>query len=58
VATANQKLLHVYHISLMARHNIFFLPGKMGCFSDSHSAHDLERFISATKDIVESGVLN
>jgi glutamate-1-semialdehyde 2,1-aminomutase len=58
VATANQKLLHVYHISLMARHNIFFLPGKMGCLSDSHSINDLERLISATEDIVESGVLN
>jgi glutamate-1-semialdehyde 2,1-aminomutase len=58
VATANQKLLHIYHKSLMARHNIFFLPGKMGCFSDSHSINDLERLISATEDIVESGVLN
>src|SRR5919106_3490891 len=58
VATSNQKLLHMYHISLMARHNIFFLPGKMGCFSDSHSTNDLERLISATEDIVESGVLN
>jgi glutamate-1-semialdehyde 2,1-aminomutase len=58
VATANQKLLHIYHISLMARHNIFFLPGKMGCFSDSHSTNDLGRLISATEDIVESGVLN
>ena len=58
VATANQKLLHMYHISLMARHNIFFLPGKMGCFSDAHNTNDLERLISATEAIVESGVLN
>jgi glutamate-1-semialdehyde 2,1-aminomutase len=58
VATTNQKLLHMYHISLMARHNIFFLPGKMGCFSDAHNTNDLERLISATEAIVESGVLN
>ena len=58
VATANQKLLRMYHISLMARHNIFFLPGKMGCFSDAHNTNDLERLISATEAIVESGVLN
>ena len=58
VTTANQKLLHMYHISLMARHNIFFLPGKMGCFSDAHNTNDLERLISATEAIVESGVLN
>lgn len=58
VATANQKLLHMYHISLMARHNIFFLPGKMGCFSDAHNTNDLERLISATEAIVESGVIN
>ena len=58
VTTANQKLLHMYHISLMARHNIFFLPGKMGCFSDAHNTNDLERLISATEAIVESGVFN
>jgi glutamate-1-semialdehyde 2,1-aminomutase len=58
VATSNQKLLHMYHISLMARHNIFFLPGKMGCFSVAHNTNDLERLISATEAIVESGVLN
>jgi glutamate-1-semialdehyde 2,1-aminomutase len=58
VATSNQKLLHMYHISLMARHNIFFLPGKMGCFSVAHNTNDLKRLISATEAIVESGVLN
>jgi hypothetical protein len=30
----------------------------MGCFSDAHNTNDLERLISATEAIVESGVLN
>jgi glutamate-1-semialdehyde 2,1-aminomutase len=57
VATSNQKLLNIYHISLLAKHNIFFLPGKMGCFSEAHNTRDLERLISATESVVESGVL-
>lgn len=57
-ATSNRKLLNVYHMSLLAHHNIFFLPGKMGCFSEAHSSKDLDRLISATESIAESGIFN
>jgi glutamate-1-semialdehyde 2,1-aminomutase len=41
-------------MALMAKYNIFFLPGKMGCFSEAHSAGDLKRLIYATESIVAS----
>jgi glutamate-1-semialdehyde 2,1-aminomutase len=57
-ATSNRKLLNMYHMSLLAKYNIFFLPGKMGCFSEAHSSKDLERLISATESVAESGIFN
>lgn len=57
-ATSNQKLLNMYHMSLLAKHNIFFLPGKMGSFSEAHSSKDLERLVSATASVAESGIFN
>lgn len=54
VATSNQELLNKYHMALMAKYNIFFLPGKMGCFSEAHNAGDLKRLIYATESIVAS----
>src|SRR5918994_79242 len=57
-ATSNRKLLSMYHMSLLAKYNIFFLPGKMGCFSEAHGSKDLERLISATESVAESGIFN
>jgi glutamate-1-semialdehyde 2,1-aminomutase len=57
-ATSNRKLLNMYHMSLLAKYNIFFLPGKMGCFSEAHGSKDLERLISATESVAESGIFN
>jgi glutamate-1-semialdehyde 2,1-aminomutase len=58
VANSNRKLLNIYHMSLLAKYNLFFLPGKMGCFSEAHNPGDLKRLFSATEAIVESGILN
>ena len=58
VANSNRKLLNIYHMSLLAKYNIFFLPGKMGCFSEAHNPGDLKRLFSATGAMVESGILN
>jgi glutamate-1-semialdehyde 2,1-aminomutase len=57
VAASNQELLVRYHMLLMVHYNIFFLPGKMGCFSEAHTAGDLERLIEATESIVSSDLL-
>jgi glutamate-1-semialdehyde 2,1-aminomutase len=57
VTASNQRLLSRYHMLLMVHHNIFFLPGKMGCFSEAHTSADLKRLIEATESIVTSDML-
>ena len=56
-AMSNKQLLRRYHIALIARHQIFFLPLKMGAFSDAHDENDVKRLLSATASIVNSGIL-
>jgi glutamate-1-semialdehyde 2,1-aminomutase len=58
VAMSNRKLLNRYHIALLAKHDIFFLPGKMGCFSEAHNDNDLGELVSATESIVNTGMLS
>jgi glutamate-1-semialdehyde 2,1-aminomutase len=55
---SNKELLRKYHIALIARHQIFFLPLKMGAFSDAHDENDVKRLLSATASIVNSGILH
>jgi hypothetical protein len=42
----------------MTNFGIFFLPLKMGAFSDSHDDSDVKKLLSATRSIVDSGVLS
>jgi glutamate-1-semialdehyde 2,1-aminomutase len=58
VAMSSKDLLMKYHIALMANYGIFFLPLKMGTFSDSHDETDVKKLLSATRSIVNSGVLS
>ena len=58
VAMSNNDLLRKYHTALMAYSGIFFLPLKMGTFSDSHDENDVKKLLSATRSIVSSGVLS
>jgi len=48
-AKCDTKLLKRYHFELIARHGIFFLPGKLGAFSESHSQYDLKSLIDASE---------
>jgi hypothetical protein len=43
---------------MMAKHKIFFMPLKMGAFSEAHDENDVERLLSATRSIVDSGLLS
>ena len=52
----NIKKLHDYHFEMIANDGIFFLPGKLGAISDSHTKDDVkamkvatERFVSGFK---------
>jgi glutamate-1-semialdehyde 2,1-aminomutase len=58
VAMSNKELLKRYHITLMANYGIFFLPLKMGAFSDAHDENDIKKLLSATRSIVSSGILS
>jgi glutamate-1-semialdehyde 2,1-aminomutase len=57
VATSDKTALYKYHLALMAEHGIFFLPGKMGAFSDAHDQSDVKKLLAATEKICQSGVL-
>jgi glutamate-1-semialdehyde 2,1-aminomutase len=57
VAISNRQLLERYHTSMMAKHGIFFLPLKMGAFSDAHDESDVRNLLSATRSIISSGIL-
>ncbi len=57
VATSDQGMLVRYHLALMADHGIFFLPTKMGAISHSHRDSDVRLLLSATEEIVQSGLL-
>jgi glutamate-1-semialdehyde 2,1-aminomutase len=58
VALSNKELLKLYHLSLIGRYGIFFLPLKMGAFSEAHSDADVKRLVSATQEIINSGLLS
>jgi glutamate-1-semialdehyde 2,1-aminomutase len=48
-AMCDIKLLHKYHFDMIANDGIFFLPGKLGAFSDAHAAVDVKSLISASE---------
>lgn len=50
----DKEMLYNYNFALMAKHNIFFLPLKMGAFSNAHSKDDVYNLIEATRNIFQS----
>jgi glutamate-1-semialdehyde 2,1-aminomutase len=56
VATSDKAMLTRYHLALMAKHNIFFLPTKMGAMSYAHGEQDVKNLLAATEKIVQSGL--
>ncbi|HXV51508.1 MAG TPA: aspartate aminotransferase family protein, partial [Nitrosopumilaceae archaeon] len=53
-AKCNVDLLHKYHFSMIANDGIFFLPGKLGAFSDAHSQTDVKSLISASEQFLQN----
>ncbi len=45
----NSKLLHRYHFEMIAKDGIFFLPGKLGAFSNAHSDADVKSLTDASE---------
>ena len=46
----NVKTLHDYHFKMIAHDGIFFLPGKLGAISNTHTKQDIKKMISASED--------
>jgi glutamate-1-semialdehyde 2,1-aminomutase len=57
VALSNRELSKKYSLALMANHGIFFLPLKMGAFSEAHHEYDVKKLLSATTSILHLGIL-
>jgi glutamate-1-semialdehyde 2,1-aminomutase len=57
VALSNRDMLKKYNLALMANHGIFFLPLKMGAFSEAHDHNDVKRLLSATTSLLDLGFL-
>jgi glutamate-1-semialdehyde 2,1-aminomutase len=53
-ALSNNELLFNYHLALIAKHNIFFLPMKMGAFSYAHEKEDVIKLVDATREIFQN----
>ena len=51
VSLSNTELLLNYNLALIAKHGIFFLPGKMGAFSYAHEKEDVYKLVEATRQI-------
>ncbi|MGN6614899.1 MAG: aspartate aminotransferase family protein, partial [Candidatus Nitrosocosmicus sp.] len=54
VALSNTALLLNYNMALMSKFNIFFLPLKMGAFSNANEKEDVHELVNATRMIFES----
>jgi glutamate-1-semialdehyde 2,1-aminomutase len=57
-AISDQELLRKYHMGLLALHQIFFLPSKMGAISAVHTNKDIKHLLDASRLLAESGVLS
>ena len=52
VAKCDIKKLHDYHFHMIANDGIFFLPGKLGAFSDAHTKFDIKIMSKSTDEFL------
>jgi len=53
-AKCDSSKLFNYHFEMIAKNGIFFLPGKLGAFSDAHSTSDVKDMRKATEQFVSN----
>jgi glutamate-1-semialdehyde 2,1-aminomutase len=46
--------LQRFHFEMIAKDGIFFLPGKLGAFSNAHSESDVKSLVSAAQRFSEN----
>ena len=54
VAKCDSTKLFKYHFEMITRDGIFFLPGKLGAYSDAHSTEDVKNMKKATERFVSN----
>jgi glutamate-1-semialdehyde 2,1-aminomutase len=54
VAKCDSTKLFNYHFEMIVKEGIFFLPGKLGAFSDAHSLEDVRKMKKATENFVSN----
>ena len=50
VAKCDTEMLQKYHFKMIAEDGTFFLPGKLGAISNSHSKEDINKIIKASEN--------
>ena len=50
VAKCDSQMLQKYHFKMISEDGIFFLPGKLGAISNSHSKEDIKNIIKASEN--------
>jgi glutamate-1-semialdehyde 2,1-aminomutase len=53
-AKCDTKTLHKFHFEMIANDGIFFLPGKLGAFSNAHSSSDVKKLVVAAERFSEN----
>ena len=48
------KTLHEFHFEMIVKDGIFFLPGKLGAFSNAHSPSDVKMLVAASERFSEN----
>jgi glutamate-1-semialdehyde 2,1-aminomutase len=55
VGMSDRNMLRRYQFALMSNHGIFFLPLKMGAFSEAHDERDVKALFDSTCSLLSSG---
>ncbi len=50
-AKCDSEMLQKYHFKMISKDGIFFLPGKLGAISITHSKEDIKKLILASEEI-------
>ena len=50
VANCDSQMLQKYHFKMIANDGIFFLPGKLGAISSTHTKEDIKKIVAASEN--------
>ena len=56
-AKCNTKLLQKFHFEMIVKDGVFFLPGKLGAFSNAHTESDVKRLAKAAEKFSENNTI-